>query len=102
MMARSRAARLLAVSADSILPPRPRLGRRRTSRTRASASEVRASACLGAGARLRQPLMASATTGWRAGLSPFSTPAAAWKWDMAERACCTLAMDRPVAAKWPR
>ena len=41
MMARSRAARRWAVSADSILPPRPRLGTRRTSRTRARASEVR-------------------------------------------------------------
>ena len=60
---------------------------------------MRASACLGAGARLRQPLTASATTGCRAGLSAFCIPAAAWKWEMAERACWTLAMDRPVAAR---
>ena len=64
---------------------------------RARESEVRASASLGVGVRLRQPMMVSATTGWRAGLSPFRMTAAAWKWQMAERACCTLAMERPVA-----
>ena len=78
MMAKSRAARRWAVSTDSTLPPRPRLGSRRSSRIQARTSEVRASACLGAGARLRHPLMASATTGWRAGLSAFCMPAAAW------------------------
>ena len=78
-------------------PPRPCLGRRRTSRIRARAAAVSAAACFGDGARLRQPLTVSATTGWRAGLPPFCMPPPAWKWEMAERACCTLAMDRPVA-----
>ena len=77
MMARFRAPRRRAVSADSIRPPRPLLGSRRTSRTRARASAVRAPACMGAGARLRHPLTASDTTGWRAGLSPLPIPEAA-------------------------
>ena len=62
--------------------PRPRLDRRRTS-----------------GTRLRLALTASATTGCMAGFSPFCVPAAAWKWKMAERACWTVARDRPVAAR---
>ena len=63
---------------------------------------MRASACLGAGARFRQPFMASATTGWRVGLSPFCIPAAAWKWEMAARACSMVARALPAAARWPR
>ena len=55
MIARSRAARRWAVSADSIRPPRPRRGRRRASRTRARASAVRASACLGPGPGYASP-----------------------------------------------
>ena len=61
-----------------------------------------ASACLGAVALLRQPLMASATTGWRAGLSAFWIPVAAWKWEMAARVCLMEAMDLLAAATRPR
>ena len=69
-MARSRPARCWAVSGDSIRPPRPRRGIRRTSLIRVRASAVRASAYFGAGARFRQPFMASATSGWRVGCRP--------------------------------
>ena len=63
---------------------------------------MRASAWVGAGAWLRHPLMASATAGWRAGLSGFWILAAAWKWDIAARAWLTLAMDIPSDIRWPR
>ena len=39
--------------------------------------------------------MASATTGCRLGLSPFCMPAAAWKWEIAARACSMVAMALP-------
>ena len=59
------------------LPPRPRLGRRRTSRTRLRTSAVRTSAWLGAGA--------------------FCMPAAAWKWEIAGRtARCWPWTGRPL------
>ena len=67
-IARSMVPRACAVSADSMRPPRPRLGSRTVSRIRARARAVSASACWGAGATFRQPFMVSATAGWRAGV----------------------------------
>lgn len=85
-MARSRAVRLWAVSSDSNFLPRTGQG-----------IDGEGVGLLRAGARLRQSLTASVTTRWRAGLSSFSIPAGAWKWEMVARACSMVAMERPTA-----
>ena len=102
IIARSTVPRACAMAVVSVRLPRPRLGRRAVSRMRARASAVSASTCLGARAWFRQPLIVSATIGWRAGLSPFGMPWAAWAWEIASRACAMEAMALPSAARWPR
>ena len=50
---------------------------------------------------MRQPLRTSATAGWRAGLSPFGMPWAAWAWEIAARACAMVATGSSLVGKNP-
>ena len=50
---------------------------------------------------MRQPLRTSATAGWRAGLSPFGMPWAAWAWEIAAWACAMVATGSSLVGKNP-